>query len=48
MNVTYLEYKSNSYCNLCFEDRADDKIKRDGNVNRHIESERYFFERDQD
>lgn len=27
MNVTYLEYKSNSYCNLCFEDRADDKIK---------------------
>jgi hypothetical protein len=24
MNVTLLEYKSNSYCNLCFEDRIED------------------------
>ena len=22
MNVSFLEYKSNSYCNLCFDERA--------------------------
>ena len=26
MNVSYLEYRSNSYCNLCFEERAEIKL----------------------
>lgn len=28
MAVSYLEYRSNAYCNQCFDERADNKLPK--------------------